>query len=202
MLSCPEREAMRACTLRNLAETDWDEPCEVVIDSTTFERRQKRNEETARVVLVKAVASDADYILFFEDDLLFNKRIAFNLRHWTPLQQGKFTLASLYNPNIQQIHAGRHYFIAKPEAVYGSQAVLIARECAKYIIDHYEEVPGMGDIKFSRLAARIGAIYYHVPSLVEHVGFVSVLGETYHRAVDFDAEFVTDALFVAQNADH
>jgi hypothetical protein len=193
MLSCPEREAMRARTLRNLAETDWDELCEVVVDSTTFGRRQKRQEDSARALLVKAIASEADYILFLEDDLLFNKRLKYNLRNWTPLREAKVTLASLYNPNIRQIEGGRHYFIAEPEAIYGSQAFLIARECARYIVDHYEEVPGMGDIKFSRLAARIGSIYYHVPSLVEHVGLSSVLGGTYHRSLDFDADFVTDA---------
>jgi hypothetical protein len=189
MLSCPDRDEMRTRTLRNLGETDWGEACHLVIDSTTFERRQQRQEVSAKTVLIHGIASGVDYILFLEDDLIFNKHLRHNLDHWAPLIGGRITLASLYNPNIRQIGAGRDYFIADPEAVYGNQAFLISRQCAQYVVDRYEEVPGMSDIKISRLASRVGLIYYHVPSLVEHVGIMSVLGEKYHCSVDFSESY-------------
>jgi hypothetical protein len=48
----------------------------------------------------------------------------------------------------------------------------------------------MQDIKMSRLAAKIGKpIYYHSPSLVQHVGQASVWGGSFHQSADFDADW-------------
>jgi SAM-dependent methyltransferase len=44
----------------------------------------------------------------------------------------------------------------------------------------------------SRLAARVCRIYYHLPSLVQHVGRQSVWGGHYHYTPDFDPEWRQD----------
>jgi hypothetical protein len=62
ILSCPDRLKMREQTLLNLAATDWHEEAWVEVDSTSCERRQERQEMTARRVLEKAVADGPDFI--------------------------------------------------------------------------------------------------------------------------------------------
>ena len=45
----------------------------------------------------------------------------------------------------------------------------------------------MQDIKISRLAAQLDEpIFYHVPSLVQHVGKRSTWGGKFHFAADYD----------------
>jgi hypothetical protein len=191
MLSCPEREGVRAATLADLGRTDWDGEVVVVVDATDCARRQERQERTALRLLAEALGRPGwDYLLFLEDDLAFNRHLRHNLERWRPLADGA-PLASLYNPGVwpREQFPARRCFVAEPETVYGSQALLIERGCAAYIADHFGEVPGMQDIKFSRLAARRGPLYYHAPSLVQHVGARSVWGGPFHQAADFDASF-------------
>ena len=160
-----------------------------------------------------------DVILFCEDDILFNAHLRHNLEHWMPLTgcvtaitpccerdrdadgncdrhpAGRFELrpffGSLYDPTIRELKMvpEEHYFIADPEAVYGSQCFVMTRPMAEYFVEHWWEVPGMQDIKMSRLAARLAPVHYHLPSLVQHVGFTSVWGGHFHDTKMFDANF-------------
>jgi len=208
MLSCPDRQQTCAQTVANLAMTDWGEPVCIELDITTFERRQERQETTARLLLEHATSSDADVMLFLEDDLEFATHLRHNLENWAPLQalgpeQGFF--ASLYNPNVRMVesHLDRAFSIADPASVYGAQAFVLSPNAVRYVVAHWHEVEGMWDIKVSRLAARLGPIHYHVPSLVQHVGTQSVWGGVFHTAQDFDRgwqapESVTSHLPVAQ----
>jgi hypothetical protein len=49
----------------------------------------------------------------------------------------------------------------------------------------------MQDIKMSRLAARLGPIYYHLPSLVQHVGVKSTWTDDsrFHDTKSFDRDW-------------
>jgi hypothetical protein len=193
MLSCPGREHLRAGTLRNLARTDWDEEPRVVLDETAYARRQERQEETALRLLEEALAHDAELVLFLEDDLVFNRHLRHNLECWSPLAEagaGHF-FASLYNPSVtaRSRDPGRAFFVAEPECVYGSQALLLARMTVRHAVERWHEVPGMQDVKLSRLAAPFCSLYYHAPSLVQHVGLVSSWGGPYHEARDYDADW-------------
>jgi len=130
-------------------------------------------------------------MLFLEDDLQFNVAIEANIRAWAPVRifyAGQL-FASLYNPNVQPLSVDEpgRFFIADPDAVYGSQAFVLSRETADYIFQHYWEVDGGQDIKMSRLASRRGPIFYHKPSLVQHVGYLSTWGGRYHEAGDYDS---------------
>jgi hypothetical protein len=196
MMSCPDRAKMREQTLRNLAATDWREEVRVEVDDTSCERRQERQEITARRVLEKAVADGPEFILFLEDDLQFNRHLRHNLCHWSPLVKtapGAHFFASLYNPLVAALEV-RHdqaFFRAHPESVYGSQAFLLSLPTARYIVQHWTEIPGMQDIKMSRLASRLCPIFYHAPSMVQHVGEASAWGGQYHMARDFAVDWKT-----------
>ena len=100
---------------------------------------------------------------------------------------------SLYDPTVRELsaNAAENYFIADPEAVYGSQAFVLSRALAEYCVAHWWEVPGMQDIKISRLAARLGPSYYHAPALVQHVGVKSTWTSDarFHDTKTFDREF-------------
>lgn len=194
MLSCPARAAVCARTLRRLGATDWGQITAVVVDDTNCERRQERQERTARRLLERAIteAGDVDLLLLLEDDLAFSRHLRHNLANWPPvasLERGDHFFGSLYDPGVARrwaVDGDRHYWEADPEAVYGSQAFVIAPATARYVAERWDEVPGMQDIKLSRLAAAVCPVIYHAPSLIQHVGEESAWGGAFHRASDYD----------------
>lgn len=190
MLSCDARREVRERTLVRLRAAGWTDDVWVEVDRSTHARPQERQSVTSFLLLSRAVADGADAILFLEDDLDFNRHFAHNLRRWAPLRsaaRGGHFFASLYNPTISELERrpDADCFVARSNAVYGSQAFVLATETARFIIEHWTRVPGMQDIKMSRLAAEVTPIYYHVPSLVQHIG-VSTWGGATHTACDFD----------------
>ncbi len=194
MLSCPDRDAVRARTMASLKACDWKQPVRLVIDRATSDRRQDRQEQASFKLLQKALKDGSEFILFLEDDLDFNANFRHNLEHWQPLagiQAGGHFFGSLYNPNVgeQERCPEQAYMIARPETVYGSQAVVLSRATAAHIVSHWGEVRGMQDIKMSRLAAEVTPLYYHLPSLVQHTGVNSLWGGHFHSARDFQARW-------------
>jgi GR25 family glycosyltransferase involved in LPS biosynthesis len=194
MLSCPDRDAVRARTMASLKACDWKQPVRLVIDRATSDRRQDRQEQASFKLLQKAIKDGAEFILFLEDDLDFNVNFRHNLEHWEPLagtQAGGHFFGSLYNPNVgeQERRPERATMIARPETVYGSQAIVLSRATAAHIVNHWGEVRGMQDIKMSRLAAQVTPLYYHLPSLVQHTGVSSLWGGHFHSARDFQARW-------------
>lgn len=190
MISCPQRDTVRAKTIYNLMRTDWPDIPFISMADGGHDRPQSRQEFNSKEALKVGIESGKRFILFLEDDLEFNNHLFHNLTHWHPFPH--VTMASLYNPNIREINRSRdfHYFEADPEAVYGSQAYLFSRHCAQFIVANWDSVPGMQDIKCSRIAARLGKpIFYFSPSLVQHVGNVSTFGGGFHQTADFDQHF-------------
>jgi hypothetical protein len=227
IITCPGREALQEQTLASWRQTDFPGAPLIQLDTNQHERRQERQEHNSLAALKAAIRALArerveleapEFILFMEDDLIFNRHLRHNLERWPPLVdfaaaqkrdgttrpspqpspvptgegavRGGF-FGSLYDCTIRELerHDAAHYFIADPEAVYGSQCYVLSLPLARYLVDHWWEVPGMQDIKMSRLAARQGPIYYHTPSLVQHVGVVSAWGGRFHQTRDFSAEF-------------
>jgi hypothetical protein len=190
MLSCVSRDAVRAATLKRLASTDWSGDVVVVLDESVAERPQERQEQTARRLLEQAAADRVGFVLFLEDDLEFNVHLEHNLTHWEPLRAAGpdgHLMASLYDPGVAAISWDREraFSIAHPELVYGSQAFLLSRATVDVVLAGWDSLPGMQDIKISRLAAAVGPIHYHRPSLVQHVAGPSTWGGPSHRAEDF-----------------
>ena len=165
-----------------------------MIDEWASDDHDRRHEETARRLLEQAIADQAELILFLEDDLEFNRHLRHNLENWSPardLGPDSHFFASLYNPSIRErkVCLDEAWFMADPDYVYGSQAFLLSTATARYQVQHWLEVPGAADIKMSRLAAPVCAIYYHQPSLVQHRPVASVWGGPYHAARDFQPDW-------------
>jgi len=190
MLSCAARDAVRAETLERLASTDWAADVVVVLDEATAARAEDRQEQTARRLLEIAAADGAGFVLFLEDDLDFNQHLRHNLTHWRPLLDAGpdgHLMASLYDPGVAATSWDheRAFSIAHPELVYGSQAFLLSRSTVAHVLSGWHTVPGMQDIKISRLAAAVGPIHYHRPSLVQHGVVPSTWGGPNHWAEDY-----------------
>ena len=214
MITCPGREAQLKATLTDLRR------CEVLadghqalrlhvqLDETTYERRQERQEHNSLAALTTGLNRfpDAAVLLFFEDDIIFNRHLMHNLQRWSPLrnierltpgqpQPGarRYVFGSLYDPNVRELSCkpDENHFIADPLAVYGSQAFVMSRAMAEHFVSHWWDVEGMQDIKMSRLAAPLGPIYYHQPSLVQHVGVVSTWTDDarFHDTKCFDGDW-------------
>jgi hypothetical protein len=101
-------------------------------------------------------------------------------------------MASLYNPGIQESACDtRHNLrVVPPHSVFGSQAFLISNSTVKYLLRNWSQGGAGQDLKIARLAGRLKKpIFYHAPSLVQHVGRQSVWGGQFHRAKDFDPDW-------------
>jgi hypothetical protein len=181
---------LRLLTLRNLAMTDWgNEPVFVHLDAGSGDNFRERQQRNTWLALKACLKWKADYFLLLEDDLVFNRNIRHNLLKWNPLHRGDIALGSLYNPYLTCLALDplNNCSIVDPETVYGSQAFILPRPTVEYLVKHWNEVEGMQDIKISRLAGRLKhPVYYHTPSLVNHIGQQSVWGGSYHHACDFD----------------
>ncbi|MHB8522858.1 MAG: glycosyltransferase family 9 protein [Limisphaerales bacterium] len=190
MITCAEREQVRTRTLGRLRTTDWgDQPVHVQLDREAFAEPEKRQAHTALLALKGFLKGRSDFLLFLEDDLAFNRHIRHNLLGWRPLREREITLASLYNPYLGElaVDVSSSAVVIGANTVFGSQAFVVSRAAAGYIVDHWAEVEGMQDIKMSRLAGRLNQpILYHAPSLVQHVGKKSLWGGHFHRSFDFD----------------
>jgi hypothetical protein len=200
MLSCGARDAVRAATLDRLRATDWHGEVVVMLDESVAERPQERQEQTARRLLETAAADGVDFVLFLEDDLEFNAHLRHNLVEWHPRRAAGphgHLMASLYDPGVAAIASDdQHAFaIAHPDLVYGSQAFLLSRSTIAVVLAGWDSVVGMQDIKISRLAAAIGPIHYHRPSLVQHVAGESTWGGPNHTARDFSPSWRAPVIY-------
>ena len=211
MITCPGREALLKATLADLRRHEVQGHqalrLHVQLDETTYERRQERQEHNSLAALTTGLNRfpDAAVLLFFEDDIIFNRHLMHNLQRWSPLRaearsaNGKpwYMFGSLYDPNVRELSCkpDEHYFIADPAAVYGSQAFVMSRAMVKHFVQNWWDVQGMQDIKMSRLATLLGPIYYHQPSLVQHVGVVSTWTDDarFHDTKYFDRDFKAPA---------
>jgi len=190
MISCPERTDFLRKTLKNLARTDWDAASvHVQMDAETGLNYRDRQTKTALGALRWSLSTEADYVLFLEDDLAFNRHLRHNVQRWRPLRSRVVALAGLYNPNLREsaYDLQNQAVVVAPDSVFGSQAFLMSMSAVAYVVRHWNQVEGMQDIKISRLAGRLKyPLLYHCPSLVQHVGSSSVWGGPFHQASDFD----------------
>jgi hypothetical protein len=185
MVTCPEREEVRRQTLANLRATDWEGEVALFIDDGAA---------TWRRALAFAGGSDADFVLLMEDDLDFNRHLRANLTVWSRITAVDPTLpffASLYNPGHRPVHshAEERYLVMDPGGCWGAQALVVSPVLARYFLAHWDEVQAEPDIRMPHLAGRLGPIYYHRPSLVQHIGHVSTWGGRVHQAAEFDRDW-------------
>jgi len=189
MISCNERKKVCDQTLGNLATTDWgDSALYVHMDKCDQTQFQERLADLILLALKESLKRPADYVLLLEDDLDFNRHLRHNLLHWQPLKTGQVTLASLYNPRVRELAADvpNNARIADPHSIFGSQAFLLSKETVAHLVRRWADVECRHDVKIGRLAARLNnPIFYHAPSLVQHIEAPSAPNTGVHRAIDF-----------------
>jgi hypothetical protein len=166
----------------------------VEFDDPSLPRPLDRHMALVRRILGIAAKED-DIFLFLEDDLDFNLHLLHNVSAWSPpreVPRGGHFFASLYNPGVQfqKTFPELSYAEAWPKTALGTQALLLSPATAQYMVTCWGVEPGPhADIKLARLAARVCPLYYHLPSLVQHVGVHSLWNGPFHSAVDFDKEW-------------
>ncbi len=199
--SVTSRRHVRADTLEGLRRTDWGAEPTVVLDQARYDDPGMRSTDTAREALERAAQRDDwDVVLFLEDDVDCNRHLRHNLEHCAPiraLEPGGHLCASLYDPGVGSLDPAQDaptYRIVDPQHTYGSQAVLFSRTTLNHVLDGYRDHIGLGDIRMFHLAARLGPIHYHRPSLVQHRPVPSHWGGVAHAAADFDPTFRADPI--------
>jgi len=189
MISCAVRERLRARTLEDLGRTDWGPaPVQVILDEQRFRYKTENIAHTGWRALKAGLAAAADYVLFLEDDVVFNLRLRENLGRWGPLQERRMPVMSLFNPGLPELawDLAHNAVLVDPRRVIGSQAVLLSRDAIRHLLEHWFEAPAAVDLKFGWLAASLGRPWVsHCPSLVQHVGRKSTWGGRFYGAADF-----------------
>jgi hypothetical protein len=194
MASCSARDEVRQRTIASLSATDWKGTLTVVFDDPSKRNPLERNNELLRRILRRAAKAD-EIFLFLEDDLDFNRHLLHNLSAWVPLQRllpdGHF-FASLCNMGIPLLKSFPElaYSEAFPAAAVGSHAFVISQTTARYLLTCWGVESGpRADVRILRLAARVGPLFYHLPSLVQHVGIHSLCGGLFQESADFDKDW-------------
>lgn len=194
MISCEHRQSIRRQTIENLYSTDWEWKVDIILDkdyigSKLYEDTPKTQRQTIASyhALKVAIAKNNPWVIFMEDDLIYNKHIAHNIINWEPISNYSLNFGSLYTPNGNRcsLEEGEYWYKADCLRLYGSQCYIMSIDAAQWIVDHWENEIGMQDIKMTRLS-RGKPIFYHSPSLVQHRDTPSVWGGISHQAHDFD----------------
>jgi hypothetical protein len=184
-------------TVSKLVATDWGERPVVEIDHERTGRRSVSIVSTTFRILHRAVADRSDWILLLEDDLRFNWHLRYNLERWPPLcdlKAGGYFIGSLCNLGIREIQTVERnaYSVADPMSTLGSQALVLSAATARYLLENWEIIEGGKDVRIFSLGAQLGPIYYHKPSLVQHIGRQSTWGGFFRRAIDFQADWKSE----------
>lgn len=193
LMSCPARAETRARTRESFAQTDWQGPLVEVIDDGAVADKVGAITATWRRLLERALEGGADFCLLTEDDLEFNPCLRHNLLAWQPLRSASANrpfFGSLYNPQRNYLfrNDAEHFQICEPDGFWGSQAVLLSRVLVRYLLSAWAPTVA-ADVLLARTAARVTALYQHIPSLAQHTGFQSTWGGIQHIAHDYDPRF-------------
>lgn len=172
---------------------------------------------STRDLLLHALADGPELFLFLEDDVAFNAQLFANLAAWPPIvghTRGEHLFASLYNPGLtpctdteppeatesyrtswhparfpQEARAFETAFLADHRVAFGSQALVLSRATARYCVDRWDDTHKGTDLRLYSLASRITPLWFHRPSLVQHVQEASTCGSPSHAAADFRTDW-------------
>jgi len=189
MISCAGRKKWREQTLNTFARTDCgDTPLHLHIDESDENGFAQRQTHCTYLAFQASLNRGVDYVLLLEDDLDFNRHIRHNLNCWNPLNTGAVTLAGLFNPRVRELAAdlGNNARIVDPASIFGSQAFLISRKMVGRLVRGWRQEEGLHQPGLCRMAAGLRRpIFYHAPSLVQHIEKPSAPGMGFHQAMDF-----------------
>ena len=182
MISCAERAADRAATLASLARSDWGQAPELVLDDGAGATKLERISRTWTRMLDRAARCSRDAVLLLEDDLRFDPALRQKVEMWLPFVKvlarrsyrdpsAGFFFGTLYNNSapIFQVAAGPGWAIGPGDFFWGGQAIVTTPATIRAVLG----VPcayAYPDECLGKAMAKVTPIYYHVPSLVRHVG--------------------------------
>jgi ADP-heptose:LPS heptosyltransferase len=184
------RKTLRADTLERLAAIGW--PADQVLFAVDERRLATRVDRLTRIAwraLQNALATDADYVLYLEDDLAFNRHLLQNLNRWGPLARRELHIGSLCNFGFRELvwDVPGCAYLVDPLRVCGCKAVLLSRQMVEYCLDHWFEGTQDLDLKLGRLAAQAKQpFFFHCPSLVQPIRRSGTADNGFRRAEDFD----------------
>ncbi|HXU80703.1 MAG TPA: hypothetical protein VN914_04860 [Polyangia bacterium] len=191
VLTCPERAPVLRNTLASLRASDWGEEPRVLENRDQHRDGRVRIQRGTRAVLERALAEGAEAILYLEDDLVFNRHLRRNLEAWAPLAaaapDAPFYGTLFRPPGIPVLEGGALANTARlpAERTFGNLALVLSRATMRHALEHWDEEVLEADAKLARLAGRLGPLWLHTPSLVQHVGGRSVWGGVFLQAEDF-----------------
>jgi hypothetical protein len=199
IVSCPQRGEFRDRTLASIAASDWRGGVHVVMDEEDpgMPVLERIGQTWLRAVRL-ATESKADCMLLLEDDVEVGRHIHHNLKTWKPIvavraRSGpRYQLyGSLYDPGILAFRANHadHFFYAFPQLVWGAQAIVMSPQTARLLVSQWQTRNEEPDRKMPRIAASATPIFYHLPSLVQHIGATSTWGGVRHVARSYDPEW-------------
>jgi len=184
-LSCPQRAAVLAQTLVSFRDTDWHEEPGVILDDGSGMI------DNSYRLLSEAAKQEWDYLLFLEDDLLFNRHLHHNLVNWLPVKYGYANLATLYQGGTTTL-AGPHFATGRAVEHGGSQALLISRRVLEEILSGYYSswTTEFQDVRICGCVSRIDpTIYIYHPHLVQEQAVKSTWGGPLKQSPLFDEDF-------------
>ncbi len=185
IVTCPARAASCAATIAQLASSDWGAEPVIHLDASRAGLPIDRINATWRAALSAAARAGA-VSLILEDDVALNVNLRHNLERWEPLGT-PVLLGFLYGGSSPtRREAGPAWFSVDPVGLWGAQGVVISPPMAAHVLAHWNDEDGCADTRMPRLAGRLGPVYLHAPSLVQHVGTASTWGGPFHQAADFD----------------
>jgi len=194
VMSCEERQVTLAQTLASLAASGWDSPPEIILDQEFGDSKLGRIWDTWKRMIARAARAETPYVLLLEDDVIFGGWFTHNVHSWRLLRGVPYNAgfyASLYNPGLPYVmrNESENYQVADPRWVWGSQALLLSTSTARYIDRNWHNLNLNPDLRMPRLVRPITAVYYHVPSLVDHAPAPTTWGGMVHSAIDFDPDW-------------
>lgn len=182
ILTCQGRQATLKQTLESLSQTDWNDTPLVFRDPHQLEDPKESQTRASFDLLTNALILPWDFLLFCEDDVLFNRHLHHNLSRWSVLNRLK--VGSLYCHD-----SGVGDFVELPaQSLGGSQAIVISREWLPKVLKQWDEHhPSlMQDLRIYRT---VEMIFGHCPSLIQHRAGKSTWGGPHHSTMTFDAEY-------------
>ena len=179
--TCAGREESLARTLASIQASDIGIDPVVCDDRDAIERRGfpppannlLRSALNQLWMMQRFLASEHEWLLLFEDDVLVNRHIRHNVETWSTVVDDTLTVGTLFHaprisampvrPDAAEVYVTRNY--------YGSQALLAEREIVRLCARDTEKrwSHRAVDWGLTMAATRYGGkVMLHIPALVAH----------------------------------
>lgn len=183
MMTCQSRGDVLRDSIESLRQSDWGEDPLVFVDPCQGgdpKANQVRNAH--RILLAVQQNPDWEWLIFCEDDVVFNRHLRHNLRHWNQLYCDAFRVGSLYCVHsLETVPAWE---------MGGSQAIVIRRQFVEEILRNWDKpefADWLQDLRIYRSVTE--SILVHIPNLVQHRSAGSTWGGPAHASPTFDLDW-------------